>query len=812
MIFNILNNEDANKVLNKTKVTAINIHFGQNAVTSLSDDYFLDFPNIVSLSLSLTTNGINLPSSLSNLKKVSNLEFYEIKAIQLPDFIFDLPLIERFWLSPDSQPSLDWSKELPRLATLLNLKSMRFYAVKSKYFLEKLPLLQQIESIFFNRDFIKKFKNTDIIAALSSMKNLKKVEFDYNFELCDALLQLDFLETISHHKFRKAVDAPLFLSLFKNAKLTFNDCSEDEKVNETMISHFQKNIVKPDFDDTQRQMMFTFWNKNMKNLQDVILQTFGIQSFTNKKIATLGIIKREVAETIKTYLPELQCEIVNPKKQNPDFYVVFSQVKYEDFEMLVSEKIPFVLEDDLMNLLKEKQEHYLLEEDNTELNVELIRLLVSNQNENLLIAFSIIESGGADKTVQSLLAAIYLAHPDKAIQKAVTKLYEKYCSAVYRTYAKQGKASLRISNNAHSGTHFYSVHDDINRFDFILMYQKIAGDNPRVKDYALNQVSFADCDLHVLPEIITSFSMINHLNLSNNPNIDLLESKKKLETLSALNTLILKNCKTEVPDLSTLKSLKNLNLSFNTLQNSNWIGHLNLASLEVESCQIQDWSFLKTLSMLETLDITKNGLTELPSAINDFSRLKQLKARRNNIIAIDEKFNQHQSLILLDLGYNNISGFLSQLLDIFEVTLNNNNITVIDFTNQSNDKIYQIVKLNVSKNKLESFKIGSLNLSNLKELFLSENELTSLDDALFQTADLTVLDASKNKITVIPDSITIHPEYRRILLKDNKISALTKILLDLILDYGLDLKNNPITSIAEEIIEYKKIYHSHIHY
>ena len=247
MNFELFKNEDAKKIVDKASVTNLAVYFGLMNVNSLPQNYFVDFINVERLALS--ENGIALSSSLSILKKVKQVRFFDDKPSKLPDFIFDLPLIDTLWLSQNSSSTLNWSKELPRLATLLHLKSMSFFNVKTKDFLEKLPVLQQLEVIGFDKIFLKKYKNTDIIKALSQMKNLKAVIFDENFEFCDEILQLDFLEKIIHKKFCKNVSSPSFLSLFRNAQLETMINSEYyshryEREAKTMISYFQKSICK----------------------------------------------------------------------------------------------------------------------------------------------------------------------------------------------------------------------------------------------------------------------------------------------------------------------------------------------------------------------------------------------------------------------------------------------------------------------------------------------------------------------------------------------------------------------------------------
>ncbi len=81
--------------------------------------------------------------------------------------------------------------------------------------------------------------------------------------------------------------------------------------------------------------------------------------------------------------------------------------------------------------------------------------------ENYRVAFQIIATGGANKSIQSILAAIMMAHPDKEVHKAAEKLYDKYGSQAFKLYIKESKISLRTGGDVDRKVNTVVKHVDV---------------------------------------------------------------------------------------------------------------------------------------------------------------------------------------------------------------------------------------------------------------------------------------------------------------------------------------------------------------
>ena len=178
----------------------------------------------------------------------------------------------------------------------------------------------------------------------------------------------------------------------------------------------------------------------------------------------------------------------------------------------------------------------------------------------------------------------------------------------------------------------------------------------------------------------------------------------------------------------------------------------------------------------QELDLSWQGLTEIPREVFQLKNLTWLNLSHNQIVKIPDEIAQLQTLITLHLGSNQIVKIpdaIAQLQTLTQLFLWNNQIVKIP------DEIAR--------------------LQNLKRLYLSGNQILEIPDSITQLQNLTELALSSNKIVKIPDEIARLQNLTRLDLSNNKIIRILKPIECLATINHFDFSNNPL-SIPPEIL------------
>jgi hypothetical protein len=174
--------------------------------------------------------------------------------------------------------------------------------------------------------------------------------------------------------------------------------------------------------------------------------------------------------------------------------------------------------------------------------------------------------------------------------------------------------------------------------------------------------------------------------------------------------------------------------------------------LEKKGELLRDW-IEENCKNIMVLDLSKAGLTYLPSEIGQLSQLLQLILNQNQLTALPTEI-----------------GRLSQLKGLY---LNQNQLTALP------TEIGQLSKLRwlqLNQNLLTSLPAETGQLSQLQWLYLNQNQLTALPAEIGQLSKLTRLQLNQNQLTSLPA----------------EISQLSQL-------QTLELAENPLKDIAEKI-------------
>ena len=152
------------------------------------------------------------------------------------------------------------------------------------------------------------------------------------------------------------------------------------------------------------------------------------------------------------------------------------------------------------------------------------------------------------------------------------------------------------------------------------------------------------------------------------------------------------------------------------------------------------------LTRLQSLDLTHNQLTALPESIGNLIDLQTLKLWRNQLTMLPESLGNLSNLRLLELGGNPLA-------------------TLPD----SIDKLTNLQSLVLRANQLSELPEPITKLTNLQFLNLRDNQLTSLPDSIGNLVNLRILNLQGNQLTTLPCSLASLEKLENLVLDGNPL-------------------------------------------
>lgn len=789
----------------KAAITELYLYGTIDKDEDLPDDFFEAFPQVQNLSYCLGNDTI--PASLGSLSQLRTLNITGKKVKTLPDSISQLTQLEEICISHNQQ--IDLKKEVVKLKQLPRLYYLEIWSMWGKKFANNLHQLPHLKHIKLRYDILqKKLSLSDLFDAIAHIQTLEDLEVSVSnlspkvIELLGNMPQLKRLHLdISPGDLN---ELSLEFGHFKTLEIMSN--YQDKKIN--MLAEFQQKYAHIN-DHYQLELLFGAYTQNLEKIQEklknILLTTASPLSWDNVQVT--GKLKGLKIKELKPLLKEKGLGL-NLKNKSNNLYVITAKADFNEVARLITSNQPLISEDHLKEwLTQHKQENYNSEQ-LAEFKDKIMRLMMSHEDENYLLAFQLIEGlASIDKEVESILVAIMAGHSNPKVHKAAEKTLRKTGTTLLLDKIKALRISFRRISKTNSKRALARLAREplLDFVSFYLMNQFLIVQNQGDNSMGLN---CGNLPITHFGPILKYFTYIKYIDLGKNKLFDLAKSLPYLKELPNLIILDLANTGIVIPaEIAQLTQITRLNINHCKVPHPEVLGQFTqLYSLEVAGCKITDWQWLAQLPNLGTLDISKNKLDKIPDEVFRLKELNRLIAKQNKLIDahIDMRFKEIANLYLLDLSGNQLKtlpevlGYLPQLHDI---RLRSNQIADFDITQiLLKSKVSQLAWniVDLGKNKLSAIDITQI--PNLKELDISHNQITQLDKSLFESHSLQHLLASHNQIQVIPTIIGERIIFHKLDLSFNKITHLPQEL-DLVSFSSLSLKNNEITTADDALLE-----------
>lgn len=571
------------------------------------------FPSLEKLSITGHYPTLEIPSHIS--KRLKYLAVFNESPVQLKVDWESLNQLEELHLNiPTSAPRFE-----QLLAALPGMQTLRHFRIPKTSDLgvwRQLLKAPALETLDLSHYTVLPASVPAIIELVKSLSHLKEITHFYpkkNEALPDELVHLDFLEKLEllPTLFKDSTNLPVVLSRLKKVHL----CNEWDRnrVSYTLVNTFVQRYATRQLTDRQRELLFLCWTKSWHR----------VKAFTRNHLLENRENQTPILLAGTDKLPSLNKTTLKAKLQNTPFtladknakqeiWVLHSKSVWEEAENAILSEKPFVTEEQLTEYLHFLEKPYLLDEDNQALTENVLRLLISEEENNLLVAFEMIQTGGARVAIQSMIAALALQHSSDVVRKKARQVYAKVGNPAFvplfrKSFYKYTDYAFRLSK-----------HEAISQTDFMAMidyltyvYWKKYYNNGTESIFTLY---WQRMGFRTITANLPYFTDIHRAFFDQNLDMDMAQVLDTLAQLPNLYELGLSGCKLHIPtSITRLQTLKTLNVASCQMDDFSVLGQMkNLQELYLAGCKVKDWSWVSELPSLKLINVSKADENKIP--------------------------------------------------------------------------------------------------------------------------------------------------------------------------------------------------------
>lgn len=222
-----------------------------------------------------------------------------------------------------------------------------------------------------------------------------------------------------------------------------------------------------------------------------------------------------------------------------------------------------------------------------------------------------------------------------------------------------------------------------------------------------------------------------------------------------------------------------------------------LAAYAIGISEIPSW--ISQFTRLKDLDLSENFIGSTPSELGQISTLERLALDGNRIHELDENLFKLRNLKNLQVSSNAIDYLPDaiQALDrLEELNLRANRITLVS---DNIGKLTSLEILDLSANNIKQLPNAIGSLTNLQVLSVSDNKLRTLPPTIRWLSNLEVLDLSQNFISTLPSQIGQITGLTSLDLSENRLKRLPHEIGKLTQLEHLDLSENELVELPREL-------------
>jgi Leucine-rich repeat (LRR) protein len=512
---------------------------------------------------------VTIPMSILTLPKLQTLVFRGVEASAILPFIGRLKSLKTLGLQEHFLPTFPKSLiELPNLeeldfnntqfgkdtnswALLSSIKSLKYInLLRAK--LEEFPIEIAEQSSLSELAVPKKFYNQLVKHSPSFCAN---IPYLYSHSALEKKYYYNLLNICRKHQFDWTFRVVLFNLLAGNMEKLDRFATKELILKTTDVKLLE--IIR-------LKALEYYHNKWGKNTQQALVEKAELAV-----VGKVGINKQELRKKLKEQGIKYSSKITEKTT-----HLLLGQLPNGAYQEALKQQIPILSEQYVLEFINDNSEQYLV--DDADVNTEHIgQLLLSGQDENILLALTLFKQGGFPK---ELLTELFLAHrqtDDTAIHRESERLIRQYGSinlvdelkknqAIFSNYASeisvkrklkslQKRTELDCLKIAWHGYHSYKK-----GFTFLLSELPEKESIQLLRERMENKhLSLAQIGLSTLPSTIFELQDLEVLDLSYNYQLRSISTKLLLK-LKRLKILILKGNYNFLENKKLLQKIKEL--------------------------------------------------------------------------------------------------------------------------------------------------------------------------------------------------------------------------------------------------------------